>query len=137
MKFHQTMQPAPYGLYISTRPFDVRFVGADGETLDGLPGASYRRVPTLLALLLAPMLGGAFVIAFPILVIVAAVVGIARVAVREVRKAAGEHAWLASPRWEPSTSYLTKGEKKGDVEEVPTELADLRDEVGERRADEN
>lgn len=135
MKFHQSMQPATYGLYISTHPFDVRFVGADGETLDGLPGASYRRMPTLLALLLAPVIGGAFVMAFPVLVIVASVIGIARVAVRGAKKAAGEHAWLASPRWEPSASYLTKGEKKGAEE--PTELADLRGKVDERRADED
>ena len=136
MQFHQSMQPAPYGLYISTRPFDVRFVGADGESLDGLPGAAYRRVPTLLAVLLAPLLGGAFVIAFPILVIVAAIVGLARVMFGRARKAAGDNAWIASPRWEPSTSYLTKGQKKGDAEE-PAELADLRDEVDQKRANED
>lgn len=135
MKFQST-QPAPYGLYISTRPLDVRFVGADGESLDGLPGAAYSRVPTLLAVLLAPVLGGAFVIAFPILVIVAAVVGLLRVTFGGLRKAAGDNAWLASSRWEPSTSYLSKNEKKEGAD-VPPELADLASEVDDKRAEED
>ncbi|GMV42441.1 MAG: hypothetical protein AMXMBFR64_41570 [Myxococcales bacterium] len=137
MKRHESMQPAPYGLYVATSGMDVRFVGADGDLLEGLPGVTYRRVPTLLALLLAPVLGGAFVMAFPLVVLTVSVGGLLTVAARGARKAAADGALFAGPRWEPATSYLSKGEKKGDPDEVPPELNDLKSEVDARRADED
>ena len=136
MKRHESNQPAPYGLYVSTNAMDVRFVGAEGETLEGLPGATYVRVPTLLALLLAPVLGGAFVMAFPVLILAVSGVGLAKIAVGGVRKAATDGAWFAGPRWEPATSYLAKGEKKGAAE-VPPELSDLKAEVDAKRVEED
>lgn len=132
MKRIESNQPANYGLYVSTSPLDVRFVGADGEPLAGLEGATYRRVPTLLALLLAPLLGAAFVMAFPMLVLVSVAAALASqlVRARETR-----HAWLAGPRWEPATSYLSRGTQSPAVDELP-ELRDLRAEVDARRAGE-
>lgn len=136
MTRHTSNQPAPYGLYVSTHALDVRLVGADGDALDGLSGATYRRVPTLLALLLAPVLGGAFVMAFPLVVLVVTALGLARILVAHARAAATEGAWLAGARWEPATSYLAKGEKKCEAE-VPPELRDLKAEVDARRAEED
>lgn len=135
MKRTTTNQPANYGLYISTSHLDARFVGADGEALAGLEGASYVRVPTLLALMLAPVFGGAFVIAFPILVLVSVAAALAEKALR-AREASGGHAWLAGPRWEPAASYLSRGEKDAAPQEAAPELSDLRAEVDARRATE-
>jgi hypothetical protein len=137
MKTYKTMQAARYGLYTSSNPIDVRFVGAEGEALDGLPGASYRRVPTPLALVAAPLLGGAFVMAFPVLVLVAAFVVVARFAATAVAQTLQEQAFLASPRWQPVMSYLTKGHKKAGQAEVAAELKDLHSEVAKVRAEES
>lgn len=136
MKTYKTMQAARYGLYTSTKPLDVRFVGADGEALDGLPGATYRRVPTLLALAAAPVLGGVFVMAFPVLVLLGACVALVRIAATAVGETVQEHAFLASPRWQPVMSYLSKSHKKAGETAVPAELKDLHGEVEKARADE-
>ncbi len=133
MKTYTTKQAAEYGLYTSFNPMDVRFVGAAGEPLEGLDGASYRRVPTLLALALAPVLGAVFVISFPLLILGAVALAAAKMVAQSLRAAAQEHAWVVSPRWEPQASYLTKHPKKADASQVPAELQDLHQKVQEQR----
>lgn len=134
MKTYMTKQAAEYGLYTSFNPMDVRFVGAAGEPLEGLDGASYRRVPTLLALGLAPVLGAVFVISFPLLILGAVALAAAKMLLQAVRSSADEHAWVVSPRWEPVASYLTKHPKKADASQVPAELQDLNQKVQDQRA---
>jgi hypothetical protein len=129
MKSIRNHESARYGLYVALRHLDVRLVGADGERLEGLEGATYTRLPTLLTLLLAPVLGGAFVLAFPLLVIVVVAAGLAR----RLALSAAEHA-VAPAGWEPATSYLNKGEHRA---ELPSELADLEALVKERRRHED
>ncbi len=136
MKTYKNQQPAQYGLYLSFQPMDVRFVGAEGEALDGMAQAEYRRVPTLLALALAPVLGACFVMAFPLLVIAAVLMAATSAVVQKVRHTANNHAWLAMPHYEPAASYLTKGEKKADAV-APAELSDLQQKVNEKRSQED
>lgn len=132
MKTYQNNENAPYGLYLSFRRPDIRFVGADGESLEGVDGATYRRLPTPLVVAAGPVLGGLFVIAFPVLIILATIVGLGRLITTRVRATADEHAYLASGRYEPSMAYLNKGEGEGE----DAELADLEKEVETARADE-
>jgi hypothetical protein len=142
MKTYRNSYPAPYGLYFSAGPLDMTFVSADGEVLDGKTGATYRRVPSLLAVLLSPVLGGFFVLAFPLVVLAAVAYAIAHFAARPVRRLAERHANLARVRWEPATSYLHgsegegggEGEGEGDESEV---LAALEQEVQARREQED
>lgn len=138
MKTWKSGQKVTYGVYVSTKPFDVRFVGADDETLDGRTGAEYRRIPTLLMVAMAPVLGGVFVMAFPAVVVLLAVVGLGRFAWRQVAGVTGDTAHLAVMRWEPSTSYLKNTtETPADAKPAPdAALSDLRDEVKARRDDE-
>lgn len=137
MKTYRTGEPARYGLYIASRPLDMTFVGAEGEALDGVKGATYRRVPSLLALVMAPVLGGAFVTVFPLVVIVT-VAGVAGHWVgTRAAEAARRHANLAGVRWEPVASYLHRPEE-GEQESTETgekdeEMAELEAEVRERR----
>ena len=114
---------APYGVYLSTRPLDVRFVGADGETLEGRPGVGYRRLPTALVVAAGPLFGALFVVAFPVLVAIGLLAALrARVA---------DHpAWLAAPRFQPGAVRLQRD--TGDADEA-LELAALRREVDTRR----
>ena len=144
MKKLTTGEAAQYGLYVSTRPLDIRFVGADGESLEGLPEANYVRLPTLAVVAAAPVLGGAFVLAFPLLVILASVVCVARLVAKAVHKTAGDHAYLAQSRWEPVTSYLNRGkDEDGEADKAAEpgdaakdDLVDLREVVKARRSSE-
>ena len=132
MKRYSSNHPAPYGLYVSARPMDIHFVGSDGEDLAGREGASYRRLPTWFIALLAPALGGAFVMAFPLLVI-AAVVG--TLAVGAVRAFSGRHAYVAHSNWQPAAAYFEG--KRGADDSSPTadpELEALEAEVALRAA---
>lgn len=79
-------QNSPYGLYISVRPLDMRFVGAEGERLEGKAGAAYGHVPGPLALLLAPVFGGLFVLTFPFVVLAALLAAFVEPVVRRVRR---------------------------------------------------
>lgn len=132
MKRYDANQPAPYGLYLSTRPFDIRFVGAEGEPLEGKDGASYRHVPTWLAVLLAPALGGAFVLAFPIIVLVAIFGAIGGALFKGVGK---RHSYVARNGWQPAAAYFDKKDASRTDGDTPAdELADLDAEVGPKAA---
>jgi len=146
MKTYKTGQTAPYGTYATAYPPDIRFIGADGETLEGLAKANYVRLPTPLVFVLSPVIGGIFVLAFPVLVLAcagmaawmltSAAVRTANTAVVDrVKAAVDRHAYVVRQRWEPVTAYLDKA--GDDKEEAPTdeerETEDLEREVTERR----
>ena len=127
MKRTMNHEPATYGLYLSTRPLDLRFVGADGEALDGRDGASYRRIPTWLAVLVGPILGGLFVIAFPLIAIVA-FLGTAITAA--VRAATHRHAYVARSTWQPAVSFFDAKADDAKTDSAPAaELGELHREV--------
>jgi len=140
MKRYSANQPAPYGLYISARHMDVRFVGADGENLEGKHDVAYRRVPTWLAVLLATALGGAFVLAFP-LIVLGAIFGTLGGAI--VKRVSRRHGYVARGGWQPAAAYFDNKEKpRHEDEPASEELADLDAEVGakaeaEKRGDDS
>jgi hypothetical protein len=55
------------GFYLNRDHLDLIAVGGEGGTLPGDAGQRYCRVPALAALLLAPLLGGLFVVLMPCL----------------------------------------------------------------------
>lgn len=70
---HQTVES---GLYISFRKPDLVYVPTDNSPIEGVDGGNYHRLNTFLTILIAPILGGLFVIGFPLVVIVAVVYGL-------------------------------------------------------------
>ncbi|MGM0574267.1 MAG: hypothetical protein ACQEXJ_00850 [Myxococcota bacterium] len=134
MKRYQTGQSAEYGLYVTALPPDLRFVGADGEALDGRPGATYARLPMWSVVVLGPVAGGVFVLAFPLLVIGALVYGLALGAHKVVSE---RFAYVARMRWQPSMAYFDepKDDEATRREGTDDELADLEETV-RARADE-
>jgi hypothetical protein len=54
------------GFYWKTRTWEIVTIGDEGGVLEGGPGEAYLRVPTLVLLGLAPLLGGAFVVFLPL-----------------------------------------------------------------------
>ena len=133
MKKTESGQPAKYGFYVSASPVDARFVGADGEPLEGRTGARYTRVPTWLFLLLSPVIGGAFVLAFPLLVVGALLYAIwATFAAKVLGRA-----HLARSSWQPAMAHFKTPEGADSAEDSPSaELQDLQEEVQAMRAEE-
>ena len=133
MKRYTTNQPATYGLYVSARPLDVQLIGADGETLRGREGASYRRLPMWAVVALGPALGGVFVMAFPLLVIAAVLGTLATLAVRAVTT---RHAYVAQSTWQPAVSFFDARAEGPDAAPKAPEsadgVADLQAEVARR-----
>ncbi|TNF35365.1 MAG: hypothetical protein EP329_06280 [Deltaproteobacteria bacterium] len=127
MKRYENGTEAPYGLYLSASPIDVRFVGAEGEALDGREGARYLHLPAWMVVALGPALGGAFVMAFPLLVI-AAVLGLA---LTLTFKGLGtKHSYVARANWQPAAAYFDQGATGDDVDPLwDAEMAALEREV--------
>ena len=117
--------PAPYGLYLSTKPFDIRLVNGEGERILGLDGASYMRLPMWMVMAFGPAFGGAFVLLFPLIVLaspVAALLGRMKTADAPVMVARGG--------FEPAMSYFKgEGEAAKDGASADPEVADLQGEV--------
>ncbi len=126
MKRYENNSQAPYGMYLSTRPFDVRLVNGHSERLEGLEGASYRRLSMWLVVALGPILGGAFVLLFPLIVLASPVAALLH---RSQSAVVEEHAYVARGGFQPAMSYF-KGEQGAD--EQDPQVADLADEVQAR-----
>lgn len=100
-------QNADAGLYYTVRPFTLTTLDQNGP----LPGAAdrlYHRVPMILMLALAPLLGLAFVIFLPF-------IGFAMVARIAGEKAVGlagqfptQGARVLQPAWAPARAFLTR-----------------------------
>ena len=87
MRTYRHGEPTRYGLYLATWPPDMRFVSADNEPLEGLEGARYLRLPTLMVALLGPVIGGLFVLLFPLIVFAAVAYGLGTLVLSGGRKA--------------------------------------------------
>lgn len=140
MKTYQTTKPAPYGVYASLSPLDMRFVGADGESLEGKAQADYFRVPTGLMLVLAPVAGAVFVVAFPALVLGMTVAAVGNYAAKQVSNVANDSVHFTVARWQPTAAFLRHpGKAPKATEEVKPadahqgDLVHLEREVQERR----
>lgn len=91
------------GVYLGTNRLSMRYVGAPDEPLPGREGTRYVRLPTWLLLLLSPVLGGLFVVAFPLIAAVTLLAALAH-----AFWDAGRAAWhrgerLEAMRWDPAS----------------------------------
>lgn len=86
----------------------LRIVAVSGKTgmLAGTAHERYMRVPALAVLLLAPILGGMFVVFLPVIGFVLVGQHILRLASRGVRRTFGSVAGNVAPDWRPGESYL-------------------------------
>ncbi|MBI4405438.1 MAG: hypothetical protein HY537_14840 [Deltaproteobacteria bacterium] len=114
MKTYTHDNLAPKGVYVAPRAMDVRYVGADEETIGGLAGHHYYRIPSPLLLLVAPLLGGAFVVLFPFLVFAFTAWIIAAVLIKWAQSIASALAVYARSDWEPNAAYFKKNPKSKD-----------------------
>ncbi len=124
--------PVKSGTYLNTRRFTFAQV-KDGDRLPGGAEDRWVRVPVVLAIAAAPVLGGIFVVAFPIIGAAALVNAIARKLVGGVKETAADLAANLAPGPVAGEAHLTgtAGEKK---EGGPApELDALKKEIEEKR----
>lgn len=142
MKTYRTNENAPYGVYVSLRGLDIQVVDGEEEALTGRPNATYRRIPMPLLILLSPVIGGAFVLLFPVLVLMAIAMAAGNALARLVRPLSQRYAHLARPRFEPAAAFLESGDEgdtpdgKPQASHPSEELDELEEEVSARRLEE-
>jgi hypothetical protein len=139
MARHQGGDKVNAGFYLNTGSWEVTTLSGKGGTLPGGKDASFLRVPTLGALMFAPLMGAAYAIFLPF-------IGIALVAQYATKKvAAGARdvteslMGTMSPAWRPGEAHFTgtpdekdkakEGEQAPHVEE---RLKKLEQEIEKR-----
>ncbi|HLE13061.1 MAG: hypothetical protein A2504_07365 [Bdellovibrionales bacterium RIFOXYD12_FULL_39_22] len=143
MKKYQANDVVSYGVYASINALDIKFISADGESLGGKEQASYFKIPTALMVIAAPLIGGAFVLFFPFMIILMVCTVPLYYFIRLITVNAGSASEMVVKNvghftWEPMTAYLNKRKNLGNVPEgkirkTPEELKDLEKEIAERR----
>ncbi|BDG07392.1 hypothetical protein [Anaeromyxobacter paludicola] len=129
------------GYYWHLNNWALEPVKADGQTLPGSASDEYLKVNTAAALVLAPMLGAAFVLFMPFIGIYLAVNAAVQPVVRIFKRQAGELAATVTPGWQPGEAHFTgkraetKVEEKGPPSEVAGQeaLEELAKEIESKR----
>ncbi len=113
------------GFYWSPKAWEMAMIPAGGGPLPGGAGHDFFRVPTLLFLLLAPVMGACYVFFLPF-------VGFVLVASWAARKAGVLAkdifmliAVAVSPKWAPGEAYLAGRRRAREAKKAARESADL------------
>jgi hypothetical protein len=132
---------ASSGYWFSTRTWTLHPVSKDGEALPGSAGEVYVRIPLLLAFVVAPLMGAAFLMFLPFIGFYLAFSAVLRPLTKVFRRSADELAATVSPGWAPGEAHLTgkRAEAEGVEEKGPPaaegELASVEREVEARRSE--
>jgi len=120
------------GYYVNTRSLAVVSLAAEG-LLPGTERDGFVRVPWPVMLAAAPVLGGLFVLAYPVVGITTAVYGLARKGLGLARDGARDLAAdLATPPHAVGEAHLT-GKPGGGKELRDPEIESLEKEIREKR----
>jgi len=126
------------GYYFSAKSWTLHPMPLDGEALPGEAGEKYLHVPLLLAFVVAPVMGAAFLMFLPFVGFYLAISASLRPVTRGFRRSAEEVAATMAPGWAPGEAHLTGKRAEGaGVEEKgpPAEdmLSAVEREVAKRR----
>jgi len=131
---------AKAGYYFSMKSWEVHPVPADGERLPGESGQQWIAVPTVAALLLAPILGLTFLMFLPFIGFYLTLEAAVQPVLRIFRREAAELAATMSPGWQPGEAHLTgkreeetkidegRGPPESDLEKLAREIEAKRQE---------
>jgi hypothetical protein len=95
------------GYYMDASHLSFTAIQKDGGALPGGAETRWKRVPTMLVVAAAPVLGGLFVVAFPLVGFGVAAYAIGRKLSGRVRAGAKEIAATVAPTWVPGEAHLT------------------------------
>ncbi len=126
------------GYYLDAASWHVAPVAHDGDRLPAGRGR-WMRVPTALAVTLAPVLGAAFVVFLPVIGIVVTLHAIASMVAGVFHRSATDLAATVTPGWHPGEAHFTgRPHANARVERwLPTRSGDaldaLEEEIRRRR----
>jgi hypothetical protein len=111
----------------------------DGEALPGKYGEKYLAVPILLAFVVAPLMGAAFLMFLPLIGFYLALHALTRPVTRLFSRSATEIAATMQPGWQPGEAHLTgqrasEGSGHGQERASQGELDELQKEIESRRS---
>jgi hypothetical protein len=127
------------GYYFSTKGWALQPMPRDGEALPGEADEKYVHVPLLLAFVVAPLMGAAFLMFLPFIGFYLALSALLRPVARLFHSSATEIAATLQPAWQPGEAHLTgqRAEEDGVEEKGPPaaedELAGLDREIQAKR----
>ncbi|HEX8910683.1 MAG TPA: hypothetical protein VF805_15870 [Anaeromyxobacteraceae bacterium] len=123
------------GYYVDTSALGFAQVARDGGTLPGGSERSYTRVPVLLVMAAAPVLGGLFVVALPFIGFGVAAYAIGKKVAGLGRAGAREVAATVAPPLVPGEAHLTgeAGEKKAGAPVKDERIDALASEIDAKR----
>jgi hypothetical protein len=133
----------PGGYYWNLKAWSVTPVEKDGGKLPGTASDHYLRIHWLVALLLAPLLGGLFVVFLPFIGFAMFFHWAFLKVTGSAREGARDLAATVTPGWRPGEVHMTGRALDGKHEELPAggagekALEDVAAEVAHRRAGEN
>lgn len=123
MTTYRGTQEVEPGLYLNTKNFGMTTVEARGP-LPGADGETYRRVPMLLMLATAPLLGLAFVMFLPLIGFAAVAYLLGQKAVQVAGGAATEAVRVVRPSWAPSLAFLSRSKPAAPADIPAPPVAD-------------
>jgi len=102
------------GFYFNRDKLDLITVSGKEGKLPGADGQRYMRVPVLAVVLLAPVLGGLFVMFMPFIGFALVFQHLGRLMVSGVKRATRGLLSVVTPTWRPGEAYFAgkEGEKK-------------------------
>lgn len=107
MTTYRGTQDVEPGFYLHTRTFRVAMIERYGR-LPGADADTYRRVPILLMLAAAPLLGLVYVIFLPFIGFAAVAYLVGGRAVQFAARVAGETGRVRRPAWAPMLAFFTR-----------------------------
>jgi len=131
---------AKAGYYFNMKSWEVHPVPADGERLPGEAGQQWIAVPTVVALVLTPILGLTFLMFLPFIGFYLTLEAAVQPVLRIFRHEAAELAATMSPGWQPGEAHLTgkreeenkvvegQGPPEGELEKLAREIEARRQE---------
>ena len=102
------------GFYFNRDKLDLITVSGKEGLLPGADGQRYLRVPVWAAILLAPVMGGLFVVFMPFIGFALVLQHLARLSLSGMRRAGRGLLFVITPTWRPGEAYLAgkEGEKE-------------------------
>jgi hypothetical protein len=129
----------PGGYYLSSRNWSITPVADDGGTLPGTTQDRYVRISWVAALLLAPILGGLFVVFLPFIGLAMFLQRVWTKVTGSAREGARDLAATVTPGWRPGEAHLTGRPLDEKSDELPaggageSALKDVTEEIARKR----
>ena len=127
------------GYYFNVKSWTLEPMANDGAALPGAKGEKYFHVPLLLAFVVAPIMGAAFLMFLPFIGFYLALSAMVRPVTRLFTSSATELAATMSPGWAPGVAHLAgKAPEAKEGEQAPATkdgLEGVAAEVSQRRSE--